>query len=160
MLSFRLAYKQADMTSSIRSRHYMSHLVSDIWCLASKRCLLLALLSVVSFPTCADAAAPPSRQSRELIGKDAAISKAACFGSYPRLVQNTCNFPRTCLIRTKPSKSWNIPGTRISFDCDKIDVFPGNSSYGSFSQVNQLPRMANWMKRLGRRLLGVLLLRT
>ncbi|EWM22453.1 carbohydrate-binding family 9-like protein [Nannochloropsis gaditana] len=62
----------------------MSYLVSDIWCLASKRCLLLALLSVVSFPTCADAAAPPSRQSRELIGKDAAISKAACFGSYPR----------------------------------------------------------------------------
>lgn len=59
---------------------------------APLRSLALVSLLLASTPalTAAASSSPSPRPHRELISKDAALSKAACFGSYPRYVRRMC----------------------------------------------------------------------
>jgi hypothetical protein len=52
--------------------------------------LFSLLLASLPDPTASTSSSPDSRPHRKLISKDAAISKAACFGSYPRYVSCVC----------------------------------------------------------------------
>lgn len=54
--------------------------------------LVSLLLASLPAPTAGASASPNSRPHRELISKDAALSKAACFGSYPRYVLCAYNY--------------------------------------------------------------------
>ena len=62
--------------------------------------LVSLLLASLPAPTAGASVSPNSRPHRELISKDAALSKAACFGSYPRYVLCACHYlPKSAVPR-------------------------------------------------------------